>query len=72
MTTTGSSAADERVDADVEAKIAKYTERVWNTDSDITVVARECSSGKDRVSFQVFRPQASAGITRVKVVMRVT
>jgi hypothetical protein len=42
--------ADEKLDTELEAKIAKYTEKIWNTDSDVTVVARAFCSGKDKVS----------------------
>jgi len=60
MATTGWTAADEKVDAELEAKIAKYTEKIWNTDSDITVVARVCCSGKDKVSLEVSKHQTSS------------
>ena len=51
MAMTRGPAADENLDTEVEAKIAKYSEKIWNTDSDITVVARVCCPGKDKVSF---------------------
>jgi len=60
MATTGWSAADEKLDAELEAKIAKYTEKIWNTDSDITIAARVYCSGKDKVSFQETKPLTSS------------
>jgi len=65
MATTGWTAADEKLDAELEAKIAKYTEKIWNTDSDITVAARVCCSGKDKVSSQVVKPCTSSKVTRM-------